>query len=204
MARILIIEDERVPREGFSALLRENGHIVTAASNGKDGLRSFRENRPDLVLLDIMMPRMDGYAVCEEIRRTDRDTPVIFLSALDGEEDQVKGLAAGADDFVSKSSTEALLLARISAALERKAHLTETDAPLEMTKTEADVFRLLESHRGRFFTYQEIFSAICGKGYAADEGSIRVHMSHMRKKLPRGLELQTKRGFGYAIVAQKG
>lgn len=203
MARILIVEDERVPREGVSAVLRESGHVVTAASNGQDGLRSFRQHRPDLVLLDIMMPRMDGYAVCAEIRREDRETPVIFLSALDSEADQIRGLSAGADDFVPKAASNELLLARIRTALERSSRFSQIAAPLEMTKTEADIFRLLESARGRFFTYQEIFSAICGAGYVADEGTIRVHISHMRKKLPHELELRTKRGFGYSL-AQRG
>jgi len=203
MAKILIVDDERAPRVGFAALLRENGHVVTAVSNGQDALLTFRKIRPDLVLLDIMMPKMDGYEVCSAIRREDRDTPVIFLSALDSEEDQVRGLEVGADDFVSKTAAHVLLLARIRTAIARAQRFLRVPAPREMTKLEADIYRLLERNRGTYLSYQEIFSEVCGDGYMADEGAIRVHISNLRKKLPRGLSVMAKRGLGY-VLAQEG
>ena len=200
MTEILLVDDERTIRDSLSRLLREAGFTVLIAANGAAGVEAFRERRPDLVLLDVMMPGMDGYAVCEAMRCADRETPIVFLSALDAEDDQIRGLAAGADDYVSKTASPALLEARIRKALERADRFSKMDAPAAMTKTEADIYRLLESDCGRFFSYREIFSAVCGEGYFADEGAIRVHVSNMRKKLPADERLVAKRGVGYALV----
>ena len=197
---ILLVDDERTIRDSLSRLLREAGFTVLIAANGAAGVEAFRGRRPDLVLLDVMMPGMDGYAVCEAMRSADRETPIVFLSALDAEDDQIRGLAAGADDYVSKMASPALLEARIRKALERADRFSKMDAPATMTKTEADIYRLLESDCGRFFSYREIFSAVCGEGYFADEGAIRVHVSNMRKKLPAGERLVAKRGVGYSLV----
>ena len=197
---ILLAEDERVIRESLKRLLEANGYIVRAAPNGERALALYRERRPDLVLLDVMMPGMDGYAACKAMRSVDRETPIVFLSALDAEDDQIRGLEAGADDYVSKTASPALLEARIRKALERADRFSKMDAPAAMTKTEADIYRLLESDCGRFFSYREIFSAVCGEGYFADEGAIRVHVSNMRKKLSDGERLVAKRGVGYALV----
>ena len=171
MTEILLVDDERSIRDSLSCQLREAGFTVRVAANGAAGVEVFRERRPDLVLLDVMMPGMDGYAVCEAMRCADRETPIVFLSALDAEDDQIRGLAAGADDYVSKTASPALLEARIRKALERADRFSKMDAPAAMTKTEADIYRLLESDRGRFFSYREIFSAVCGEGYYADEGA---------------------------------
>lgn len=200
MTDILLVDDERTICGSLSRLLREPGFTVRVAANGAAGVDAFRERRPDLVLLDVMMPGMDGYAVCEAMRSADRETPIVFLSALDAEDDQIRGLAAGADDYVSKTASPALLEARIRKALERADRFSKMDAPVAMTKTEADIYRLLESDRGRFFSYREIFSAVCGEGYYADEGAVRVHVSNMRKKLPSSERLVAKRGVGYALV----
>ena len=200
MTDILLVDDERTIRGSLSRLLREAGFTVLIAANGAAGVDAFRERRPDLVLLDVMMPGMDGYAVCEAMRCADRETPIVFLSALDAEDDQIRGLAAGADDYVSKTASPALLEARIRKALERADRFSKMDAPAAMTKTEADIYRLLESDCGRFFSYREIFSAVCGEGYFADAGAIRVHVSNMRKKLLSGERLVAKRGVGYSLV----
>ena len=200
MTEILLVDDERTIRGSLSRLLREAGFTVRVAANGAAGVDAFHERRPDLVLLDVMMPGMDGYAACAAMRSADRETPIVFLSALDAEDDQIRGLAAGADDYVSKTASPALLEARIRKALERADSFSKMDAPATMTKTEADIYRLLESDCGRFFSYREIFSAVCGEGDFADEGAIRVHVSNMRKKLPAGERLVAKRCVGYALV----
>lgn len=197
--RILIVDDERVMRESLSRVLEEAGYSAVAAASGEEALGAFAAHRPDLVLLDVMMPGLDGYATCVEMRKLDREAPVVFLSALDSDVDQIKGLEAGADDYVSKVSSERLLLARIEKAIARSVRFSAISAPPSMTRTEAGIFRLLESKRGAYFTYREIFDAICGEGYVADEGAIRVHVSHLRKKLPSGLSIEAKRGLGYAL-----
>lgn len=197
--QILLVDDERIIRESLSAVLTKTGYSVASVASGEDALGSFVAHRPDLVLLDVMMPGLDGYSTCAEMRKLDRETPIVFLSALDSDIDQIRGLKAGADDYVPKASSEALLLARIEKALARADRFSAISAPTSMTKTEADIFRLLESERGRYFSYREIFDAICGAGYVADEGAIRVHVSHMRKKLPPGQVIESRRGIGYAL-----
>ena len=146
-----------------------------------------------------MMPGMDGFEVCEKLLAADRDLPVVFLTAKDSESDQVRGLEAGADDFLSKTVGEEVLLARVRKALARTARLAAAAAPSEMTKTEADIYRLLSSARGKWFSYREIFNSIRGEGYYGDEGAVRTQMSRLREKLPSGEKIESKRGFGYAL-----
>ena len=197
---ILVVDDELSIRKGLAALMVENGYSVRMARDGIAALRAIRARRPELVLLDVMMPLMDGFAVCEKIRQRDRDLPVVFLTAKDGDLDQVRGLELGADDFVSKGVENAVLLARIRKALERSARLLGNNAPDDLTKTEADIFRLLASEKERYFSATEIFSMIRGVGYSGDEGNLRSHMSRLRGKLPEGVSLLSSRGRGYALV----
>ncbi len=201
-AKVLLVDDDRAIRCALGDSLSRAGFMVHKARSGKEALRLFAARRPDVVLLDVMMPGMDGFAVCREMRRLDRETPIVFLSALDSERDQVRGLSLGADDYVSKSASEFLLFARIGKAIERADRFSRMDAPLSMTKMEADVFRFLESNRGRFCSAHEILSAVRGEGYEADEGSIRVHVSHLRAKLPNGMSVLTRRNGGYALVEE--
>ena len=123
----------------------------------------------------------------------------MFLTAKDSEGDQVRGLEVGADDFLSKTVGEEVLLARVRKALARAARLVAGPAPSACTKTEADLYRLLSSARGKWFTYREIFDSIRGEGYYGDEGAIRTQMSRLREKLPPGEKIEAKRGCGYAL-----
>ena len=200
MAEILIVDDERMIRAGLAQLLAGAGFAVREARNGKSALTAVVERRPDLVLLDVMMPGMDGFEVCEKLLAADRDLPVVFLTAKDSESDQVRGLEAGADDFLSKTVGEEVLLARVRKALARTARLAASAAPSEMTRTEADIYRLLSSARGKWFSYREIFDSIRGEGYYGDEGAIRSHVSRLREKLPPGERIESKRGRGYALI----
>ena len=200
MAEILIVDDERVICAGLAQLLSGAGFAVREARDGKSALAAVAERRPDMVLLDIMMPGMDGFEVCEKLLASDRDLPVIFLTAKDSESDQVRGLEVGADDFLSKTVGEEVLLARVRKALARTARLVAAVAPSEMTKTEADIYRLLSSARGKWFSYREIFDSIRGEGYYGDEGAIRSHVSRLREKLPSGEKIDSKRGRGYALI----
>ena len=199
MAEILIVDDERMIRAGLAQLLSGAGFAVREARDGKSALAAAAERRPDLVLLDIMMPGMDGFEVCEKLLASDRDLPVVFLTAKDSESDQVRGLEVGADDFLSKTVGEEVLLARVRKALARAARLIASAAPSACSKTEADIYRLLSSARGKWFTYREIFNSIRGEGYYGDEGAIRTQMSRLREKLPSGEKIESKRGFGYAL-----
>lgn len=198
--KILIVDDEPLIRGALGDTLVECGFEVRFAANGRKALEQIRAERPDLVLMDVMMPVVNGYETCTAIRALDRELPVIFLSALDGEEDQIRGLEAGGDDYVSKTAGREMLLARIRAALDRARRFAADEAPLKMTKIEADIYRLLKGDRGRLFSYREIFEAILGEGYYADEGAIRTHVSHLRKKLPCGEEIVGKRRRGYCLI----
>ena len=197
---ILVVDDELSIRRGLAAMLENAGYSVRTARDGIAAFGAIRSKRPNLMLLDVMMPLMDGFKVCEEIRKRDRDLPIVFLTAKDADEDQVRGLEVGADDFVSKSSDSSVLLVRIRKALERAERLLGNAAPDNLTKTEADIFRLLASERGRYFTAMEIFTAIRGEGYAGDEGNMRSHVSRLRGKLPQGVTIDAMRGRGYALV----
>ena len=209
MATVLIADDERVIRDGLKALLVGEGFSVRTARDGEDALRKVAENRPDLLLLDVMMPKMNGFRVCEEIRRADKLLPVVFLTAKDAEVDQVRGIGLGADDYVSKSAGDEVLLARIRRALARVAALSESASPphvlrlgavtvdfdrhrvdeggqqTQLTTSEADLLRCLASRRGELFSNDAIFSFLRGEGYIGDPATIRMHVMNLRRKLGR-------------------
>ena len=228
MAEILIADDERVLREGLKAMLLGEGHAVRTARDGEDALRKISERAPDLVLLYVMMPKMNGFKTCEEIRKADRAVPVIFLTAKDSEADQVRGLGLGADDYVSKDAGEALLLARINRALARRASLSEiatksgtrlirlgrirvdmktlvVSGPNEeiarLTKTESDILRLLDSERGVFFSTEQIISELRGQGFSCTDSMLYSHMSNLRHKLgASGALISCNRNAGYCLA----
>ena len=228
MAEILIVDDERVLREGVKANLSGEGFDVRTARDGDEALRKIAEKRPDLVLLDIMMPKMNGYKCCEAIREKNKLLPVIFLTSKDSEIDQVRGISLGADDFVSKTSSEAVLLARINRALARSAAIGEcakksagatidlgkvsvdlkTFAVTEdgkeiarLTKTEADVLKLLASQRGELVVTDDIITDLRGNGFACEDTMLYMHICNLRKKLGSASALiVNKRGVGYTLV----
>lgn len=200
MKKILLVDDELMIRDSMSKRLRSADYEVLTAENGWEAIEIFEKHHPDLVLLDVMMVGMDGYLTCRELRKRNRETPIIFLTGLDADEDQLKGLEAGADDYLIKTASPAIILARIKAAFDRFVRLSCQAAPDTMTKLEADLYRLLKSRVGAYFSYGNIFDMIFGYGYSADEGAIRTHISRMRKKLPPGEEIESKRGFGFRLV----
>ena len=228
MAEILIADDERVLREGLKAMLLGEGHAVRTARDGEDALRKISERAPDLVLLDVRMPKMNGFKTCEEIRKADRAVPVIFLTAKDSEADQVRGHGLGADDYVSKDAGEALLLARINRALARRASLSEiatksgtrlirlgrirvdmktlvVSGPNEeiarLTKTESDILRLLDSERGVFFSTEQIISELRGQSFSCTDSMLYSHMSNLRHKLgASGALISCNRNAGYCLA----
>ena len=228
MAEILIVDDERVLREGLKATLTGEGFAVRTARDGEDALRKLSERAPDLVLLDVMMPKMNGFRTCEEIRKADRSVPIIFLTAKDSEADQVRGLGLGADDYISKDAGETVLLARINRALARTASFNEIAAKREaqpirlgkvrvdpkslsvsdpsgeiarLTKTEVDILRLLDSERGAFFSVERLISELRGQGFACEDSMLYSHISHLRRKLgPAGDLISSNRRAGYCLA----
>ena len=197
MISVLLAEDELTLAKSLAQTLEAAGMSVTLALNGRLALERFRRERPDLVLLDVMMPVMDGYETCVEIRKLDRNVPIVFLTACDADTDQIRGLEVGGDDYIVKTTSDEVLLARIRKAVERVARLQPAAAPESMTRTESAIYRLLKSMPNRHVAYDEIKRAVTGEGYAIDEDAIRVHVSRLRKKLSAGESIDAKRGFGF-------
>ena len=219
---ILVVEDERALREGLKGMLFGEGYAVRTARDGEDALAKIGERRPDLVLLDVMMPKMNGFRCCEEIRKGDALLPVIFLTAKDSEADQVRGLGLGGDDYVSKDTGDALLLACIRRALERtdafdaaspvlrlgkvRVNLdaqvvTDGRRETRLTHSECDLLRLLASSPGRFFSKDEIVVALRGRGFACEDTLIYSHVHNVRQKLgPAADCLACDRMSGYKLT----
>lgn len=197
---VLLADDEPHIRDRLKKMLTDAGFSVRAVTNGARALESFQSCRADSVVLDVRMPILSGYEACREIRKLDREVPIVFLSALDRDEDQIAGLEVGADDYISKLASSEMMIARIKSAIMRARRFSSDEAPHTMTKTEANIYRLLRSSPGKLFSYREIFAAIFGEGYYADEGALRSHISHLRKKLPAGVKIAVKRGQGFYLA----
>ncbi len=221
MNEILLADDERTMRESMKAMLSGEGFSVRLARDGEDAVVKFSEKRPSLVLLDVMMPKMNGFRACEEIRKADPSVPIIFLTAVDSEADQVRGLGLGADDYISKDAGEAVLLARVRRAINRGESVGEADVlrlgkvivnlktlkveggetGAELTKTELVILKMLAENRGSYISNDALFSAIYGDGAVGDINTVRTHVYNLKRKLGVAGELvANKTGCGYALV----
>ena len=228
MKDILVVDDERVLRESLKRDLEGEGYSVRAARDGEQALAMIAEKRPDLVLLDVMMPKMNGFRCCEEIRKSDGLLPVIFLTAKDSEADQVRGIGLGADDYISKDVCDALLFARIRRALDRlegmpagapgnhvrfvRLGAVSVDAEnlsvvedgrevCRLTKTEADILLCLNARRGEAVSFDDLISDLRGNGFACEDAMLYTHMSRLRGKLGRaGDMISSVRGIGYRLI----
>ncbi len=224
--RILLVDDEPDLRRMVRRYLQAEGFEIAEASNGADALSRYREGSPDLIVLDVAMPGMDGFAVLQEVRRTS-DTPVIMLTARAEEIDRVLGLEIGADDYVTKPFSPRELVARIRAVLRRghPARLDHDDViefaemtidlarreihvdgdAVELTALEFDLLAALASAPGRVFTRAQLLERVWGWDYFGAERVVDVHIGNLRKALgddaaePRFIA--TVRGVGYKFVA---
>ncbi|MBN1909958.1 MAG: response regulator transcription factor [Pirellulales bacterium] len=219
---ILVVEDEEEIRELVRYNLTKAGYAVTGAASGEEALRAIGSTLPDLVVLDLMLPGMDGLSVCKIVKsdpRT-RDVPIVMLTAKGEESDIVAGLELGADDYLTKPFSPRVLLARMRAVLRRKADGAETAAapvqihnlvihpgrhevlvdgvPVEMTSTEFRVLHSLARRPGWVLTRRQISDAVHGENYPVTERSIDVQIVALRKKLgTAGDYIETVRGVGY-------
>ena len=215
--RILVIEDEASIQNILRIFLEDAGYQVTLADDGMDGIAAFHKDSFDLVLLDIMMPRLDGYSVCEMIRN-ESSTPIILLTALDDEDNQMKGFNLLADDYITKPFSMPLVLKRIEAVLrrtrsgEKSSVLVYQNVQLDtenykvfvegkevtLTAREFDILRLLMENQGRVFTREQLLDIIWNYDYLGDDKIINTHIKNIRKKL--GVDcIETIRGVGYRI-----
>jgi two-component system response regulator MtrA len=219
VAAILLIEDDPLLRRGLQLALGRHGHDIRTADTGEDGLREFRTSTPDLVVLDLMLPGIDGFEVCQRIRAAS-EVPVIILTARGDDFDVVGGLAAGADDYVVKPAQPTVLDARIRAVLRRGAgtadgvrahrdlHIDTTaltvslrGEPVSLTPTELRLLLTLSRTPGRVFSRQQLLQEVWEHDYLGDSRLVDNCVQRLRAKIegnpatPR--YVQTVRGFGY-------
>lgn len=221
--RILIVEDEKRLASGLKRGLEAEGFAVDVALDGTDGLWMARENPYDLLVLDLMLPGINGYKICSTLRDEANWTPIIILTAKDGEFDETEALDSGADDYMTKPFSFLVLLARIRALLrrgkkERPAVLAVGDLQLdpagrrcwrdgreiELTARELSLLEFLMRREGEALPKREIIEHVWDYNFDGDPNIVEVYVRRLRNKLDRpfGREsLQTVRGSGYRLVA---
>lgn len=219
MNRILIIEDEIKIQEILTEFLREYGYNADSAYDGVEGLAMFKQSKYDLVLLDIMMPKIDGFATLELLRQ-DSDVPVILITAMEEEEHQMKGFDLQADDYIVKPFSMNLVIRRIEAVLRRKQHDTTTDSPtlehrdvvintqacevrvsghtIPFTYKEYELLKLFLENKKRVFTRDDLLRIIWGYDFIGDDKVVNNHIMRIRKKLGEDF-IVTVRGMGYKV-----
>jgi DNA-binding response OmpR family regulator len=227
--RILIVEDEEAIRTGLIDVLVFHGYETDSAATGPEGLQKALTGRFDLILLDVMLPGMDGYAICEKIRVVDRDQPIIMLTAKSSDEEIIEGLKLGADDYVSKPFSIQQLVLRIEAVLRRSQIVQEQSRMLSIgsievdtknlsaingsdeiafTKREIEVLSYLANNCDRPVPREELLSKVWG--YARDLGietrTVDIHIAKIRRKIEvdpkQPALLITVRGAGYRLVGE--
>lgn len=220
MTKILVVDDEPSITNLVSAYLKPEGYEVIIASDGHAGLKAARAFKPDLVILDVMLPGMDGIELLSRLRR-ESEVYVIMLTARTEETDKIVGLSVGADDYVTKPFSPRELVARVKAALRRlktgaglgaegsvlpfkhiridtsarTVHVDEN--PIELTAIEFDLLKTLAENRGRVLSREQLLEKVWGGEYFGEIRVVDVHLGHIRQKLGRDDLIATVRGVGY-------
>lgn len=224
--RVLVVDDEVRLADGVRRGLEAEGWAVDVANDGVDGLWHAREFRYDAIVLDLMMPGLSGWAVCAQLRADGDWTPVLMLTAKDGEWDQVEALDAGADDYVTKPFSHPVLVARLRAlvrrgARERPTVLTLGDLvvdpaartvarggnPVELTSREFAVLEYLARHPGQVRSKRDVIENVWDVDFEGDPNIVEVYVGHLRRKLDRPFgraSIETVRGAGYRLAADGG
>lgn len=226
--KILIVEDEPAIREGLVDVFVYHGFEADSAADGREGLRKAETGRYDLLLLDVMLPGVDGFTICERIRAKDRDQPIILLTARSGDEDIVQGLRLGADDYVPKPFSVAALVLRVQAVLRRArpdpapparfrlGDAVEIDPPnlagrrggeeLAFTRREIELLCYLRAHAGRAVPREELLHRVWGyaRDLAIETRTVDIHIAKLRRKIEADPAapclLVTVRGAGYRLL----
>jgi len=219
---ILVVEDERRLAQVTRRILEEEGHTVDTAYDGEEGLAMALEGSHDVIVLDVLLPEIDGIEVCQALRRNRIDTPILLLTALDSVQDRVRGLDAGADDYLPKPFAFQELLARLRALGRRKVQAREPSQlqmdnlvldlrrrraeragrVIELSPKEFSLLEFLMRNEGRVVTRTQILDHLWGYDYATDSNLVDVYVSYLRHKVDRGHPnklIRTVRGVGYAL-----
>jgi two-component system OmpR family response regulator len=220
--RLLLVDDEDNLRSMLEAALRHNGFDVAAVANGRDALDRATNDRPDLIVLDVMLPDLDGFEVCRRLRTDGNRTPVLFLTAKDATEDKVRGLTLGGDDYLVKPFSLEELVARAQAVLRRSglsrddgsmlrcadlemdddAHrVRRAGADVSLSPTEYNLLRYLLQNTGRVLSKAQILDHVWQYDFGGDGGVVETYIGYLRRKIdnvePR--LIHTIRGVGYAL-----
>ncbi|MFN7149207.1 MAG: response regulator transcription factor [Microthrixaceae bacterium] len=224
--RILLVEDEAALADGVARGLKAEGFEVEIAYDGLTGLDRARQDDIDVVVLDIMLPGLNGYRVCRTLREEGIGTPILMLTAKSGEYDEAEALDTGADDFLSKPFSFVVLVARIRALLRRSADgraqplvigdlvldpLARTcrraDADIPLTTREYELLEALMRKPGQVVPKQELLEHVWGEGFEGDPNVVEVYVGYLRRKIDRPFDrndIETVRGVGYRIVDGAG
>ena len=219
MNKILVVEDDLDIQELLQNFLQESGYDITVANDGLEAINLFSDDDFDLILLDILLPKIDGFSVCEFIRKKSQ-IPIIILTALNGEKEQIKGLDLQVDDYITKPFSMPVLVRKIAAVLRRASKTSDQEhktmsydnlildfdnytasvngISYELTQKEFEVLRELLLNRGRILTRQNLLNKIWKYDFYGDERVIDTHIKNLRKKLNITF-IQTIRGVGYKI-----
>jgi two-component system OmpR family response regulator len=224
MTHVLVVDDEESLRDLLDTSLRFEGFEVTTASTGSDALRRVAERPPDLVVLDVMLPDLDGFEVSRRLRADGHRVPVIFLTARDTPEDRVRGLTIGGDDYLGKPFSLAELVARIRVVLRRTGgdgedqherlavgdlvidlatiEVRRGEDPITLTPTEFKLLAYLAENAGRVLSKAQIVDHVWEYDFGGDPNIVETYVSYLRRKVDREREpmIQTVRGFGYRLV----
>jgi DNA-binding response OmpR family regulator len=224
--RVLLVEDDPTVRTLVRMLLQDEGLEVIEAASGTEALDRFRDHDPDLVLLDVRLPGVNGFEVCRQVRRTS-DVPIIMVTAQDDSHDVVAGLELGADDYVTKPFNDRELLARVRAQLRRRhgasAHdevlhagdvevrvaegiATKAGVALALTKTEYHLLRHLAAHPNRVFSREQLLEQVWGYASGGDTRVVDTHVARLRAKVESTPShptlIHTIRGLGYKLAPE--
>src|SRR5215218_2668780 len=227
VAKILVVDDEPNIREVVGLYLRRDGHAVVSAADGEEALEIYRRTRPDLVVLDLMLPKVSGLEVCRRIQ-AERRVPLIMLTARGEEEERIVGLSLGADDYVVKPFSPRELAARVAAVLRRVEESPEDTnqkvlsfdglridpntrevlvrgEPATLTAREFDLLHHLAASPDKVYTRDQLMELVWGYTFSADTSTVTVHMRRLREKVEsdpaRPRHLQTVWGVGYKFSA---
>jgi two-component system OmpR family response regulator len=218
--KLLLVDDEENLRSMLAAALRHNGFEVESVSSGREALDTIGSIRPDLVLLDVMMPDLDGFEVCRRLRNEGSRVPVLFLTARDGTEDKVRGLTLGGDDYLVKPFSLEELVARVEALLRRSgaerndsqlscgdlvmdddAHrVLRNGVEISLSPTEYNLLHFLLANQGRVMSKAQILDHVWQYDFGGDGGVVETYIGYLRKKLGTDPQLiHTIRGIGYTL-----
>jgi two-component system KDP operon response regulator KdpE len=226
--RALIVDDEPQIRRALRAGLEQNGYQVTVAPSGEEALDQAALHPPDVVVLDLAMPGMDGFEVCRQLREWSK-APILVLSVREGEEDKIRALDLGADDYLTKPFSLGELLARLRALLRRAGAAEEPEAPsftagelhvdlsrrrvtlagadVHLTPIEYDLLRVLILNPERVLTHRQLLTRVWGPEYAEDTHTLRVHIANLRNKIepdparPRFIHTEPRIGYRFRTEA---